>query len=238
MGFDIDFYRLNRETLKERFQKLEESDECLSFANYIEQVNIAEKRTYFKTDADLIIQKIKEDSLLLKSYELDDLLDYIYETAVGKGFSSYETDDERFVSLSKQFGFELIHEISRGCASVFALNMGDSDVLKGYEFWDKGNRHSVNLKKDEFLNKLDYIILLHAKLQLLDAESEADKNEFSAIIDTLENNELLKKVVENDLESALRDEKQKDNSWSIFYNVNELKSKFGKIDDDVAIFYY
>lgn len=238
MGFDIDFYRLNRETFKEKFLKLEKSDEFLSFNNFIEQENISEQRTYFKTDAAVIIQKIKEDSLLLKRYELDDILDYIYENAVGKGFSSYETDDERFINLLKQFGFELVHEISRGCASFFALNLGDSDVLQGYEFWDEGERDSVNLKKEEFLSKLDYILLLHAKLQLKDIESEAEKNEFLAIIDDLEKNELLNKAVQNDIESALKDEKLKDNSWLIFYHAKKLKSKFEKIDDDVAIFCY
>lgn len=235
MGCDVDFYLLKRDVLVAKFIELEKNDDdYIFFKNYLIEKNIIEGNTYSKTDANILIQKIKTDTLLLKRDELYYIRSYIFEVSVGIKKYGYIPEDKRFVKKMKQFGFELIHEISHGCASLFLLSLGDSESVD-YSSWNYDERDRMNLKKEEFLRELDYIILLHSKIQLRECDDLDKKNELIGTINNLEKNELLKNIVESHFDTAMEDEKLMNNSWTILFNARELTKKVETVEDGIII---
>jgi hypothetical protein len=234
MGCHVDFYLLKRDILKAKFIELEkEGDRYVFFRNYLIEKNINEGNTYSATDASIIIQKVKEDTLLLNRDELSDIKNYIYEVSVGY---SYDPEDERFVKKMREFGFELIHDISHGCASLFLISLGDSESLD-YSSWNYDERDRMNLERDEFSQELEYIMLLHSKIQLNECDNLNEKNKLIVTIENLEKNELLNNVVESHFDSVMKDERLMNNSESILFNAVELSRKIENIKDGIVIFY-
>ncbi|SEN55279.1 hypothetical protein SAMN05444671_1813 [Flavobacterium sp. CF108] len=234
MGCHVDFYLLKRDILKAKFIELEkEEDKYAFFRNYLIEKNTNEGNTYSATDASIIIQKVKEDTLLLNRDELSDIKNYIYEVSVGYG---YNPENERFVKKMHEFGFELIHDISHGCASLFLLSLGDSESVD-YSSWNYDERDRTNLERDEFTRELEYIMLLHSKIQLNECDNLDEKNELIVTIENLEKNELLNNVVESHFDSAMEDERLLNNSESILFNAVELIRKIENIRDGIVIFY-
>ncbi|KOP40062.1 hypothetical protein DBB36_09500 [Flavobacterium sp. WLB] len=234
MGCHVDFYLLKRDILKAKFIELEkEEDKYAFFRNYLIEKNIKEGDTYSATDASIIIQKVKEDTLLLNRDELNDIKNYIYEVSVGWG---YNPENERFVKKMHEFGFELIHDISHGCASLFLLSLGDSESVD-YSSWNYDERDRMNIERDEFTRELEYIMLLHSKIQLNECDNLDEKNELIVTIENLEKNELLNNVVESHFDSAMEDERLVSNSESILFNAVELSRKIENIRDGIVIFY-
>lgn len=234
MGHHVDFYLLKRDTLTAKFIELEkEKDEFAFFKNYLIEKNIIEGNTYSATDASIIIQKVKEDTLLLNRDELSDIKNYIHEVSVGYG---YNPEDERFVKKMLEFGFELIHDISHGCASLFLLSLGDSESVN-YSGWNYDERDSANLEREEFTRELEYIMLLHSKMQLKGCDNLVEKNGLIVTIENLEKNELLTNVVESHFDSAMKDENLVNNSESILFNAVELSRKIENTRDGIIILY-
>lgn len=135
-----------------------------------------------------------------------------------------------------EFGFELIHDISHGCASLFLISLGDSESLD-YSSWNYDERDRMNLERDEFIRELEYIMLLHSKIQLIECDNLDEKNELIVTIENLEKNELLNNVVESHFDSAMKDERLMNNSESILFNAVELSKKIENIKDGIVIFY-
>ncbi|WP_343696431.1 hypothetical protein [Flavobacterium sp.] len=236
MGCYVDFYLLKRDILTAKFIELEkEEDKYTFFRNYLIEKNIKEGNTYSATDASIIIQKVKEDTLLLNRDELSDVKNYIYEVSIGYR-QGYNPEDERFVKKMHEFGFELIHDISHGCASLFLISLGDSESLD-YSSWNYDERDRMNLERDEFIRELEYIMLLHSKIQLIECDNLDEKNELIVTIENLEKNELLNNVVESHFDSAMKDERLMNNSESILFNAVELSKKIENIKDGIVIFY-
>ncbi|MBJ2123254.1 hypothetical protein JC605_03000 [Flavobacterium sp. IB48] len=225
---------MKRDILRAKFIELEkEEDKYAFFRNYLIEKNIKEGNTYSSTDASIIIQKVKEDTLLLNRHELSDIKNYIYEVSVGY---SYNPENEIFIRKMREFGFELIHDISHGCASLFLLSLGDSESVD-YSSWNYDERDRMNLKREEFIQELDYIILLHSKIQLNECDNLDEKNELIATIENLEKNELLYSVIESHFDSAMEDEKLVNNSESILFNAVELNRKIENTKDGIIILY-
>ncbi|MHC0444122.1 hypothetical protein ACWA1F_01860 [Flavobacterium sp. 3-218] len=238
MGCHVDFYLLKRDVLTAKFIELEkEEDSYVFFKNHLVEQNTINGDTYSKTDADVIIQKIKTDTFLLTFHELDRIKSYIYEVSVGmEKMGYYAPEDPRFVDKMKEFGFELMHKISHGCASFFLLSLGDSESVD-YSSWNYDERDRMNLKRDEFIQELEYIILLHSRIQLNECDDLNEKKELILTIKSLGKNELLKNTVESHFESAMDNERLINESSSILFNAIELSKNAKSIDDDIVIFY-
>jgi hypothetical protein len=236
MGCDVGFYILKRDILTTKFIEVEKEEEFVFFNQVIAKRNIIEGNTYSKTNASVIIQKIKNDTLLLTHDELSHIEDYIYEISVGIEKYGYNPEDQRFVEKMKQFGFELIHFISHGCASLFLLSLGDSESVD-YSSWNYDLRDRMNLTKEEFLKELDYIVLLHSKIQLMECDNLDEKNELITIIKNLEKEELLKSVVESHFDTAIENERLVNESSSILFNALKLIKKVETVEDGVIILY-
>ncbi len=234
MGCHVDFYILKREILAAKFIEVEKEEEFIFFSNYLVEQNIIEGYIYSKTDASVIIQKIKTDTLLLKRDELSHIKSYIYEISVGMKNHYYDPEDQRFVEKMKQFGFELIHEISHGCASLFLLSLGDSESID-YSSWDYDLRDRMNLTKEEFIKELDYIVLLHSKIELMKCDDLNEKKELITVIENLEKDELLKNVVESHFDSAIENERLVNESSSILSNALRLIRKVETVEDGIII---
>lgn len=234
MGLRLEFYILKREALRTMFNKLEKEDNFISFHNYIIEKQIEQQRENHKTYSNIIIEKIKTNTLLLKRDEIDDIKDYIYNESVGMKNLDYNNEDIRFVEKMQEFGFELIHEISHGCASTFFLNFGDSDSF-AYPSWDDEERDNINLKIGEFKKRLDYMILMNTRIQLNDCTNIDDKTKLISTIKNLEENDVLRDVVESHFASAIKDENLVNNSWSILSNTVELYKKAENISDGIVI---
>lgn len=234
MGLRLEFYILKRDILRTMFNKLEKEDNFISFQNYIIEKQIEQQRVNHKTYSNIIIEKIKTNTLLLRREEIGDIKDYIYNESVGRKNLDYNNEDIRFVERMKQFGFELIHEISHGCASTFFINFGDSDSFAS-PTWDDEERDSINLTNEEFKKKLDYMILINTRIQVNDCNDIDDKTELISTIKNLEKNDLLRNVVESHFESAIEDENLTNNSWSILSNAVKLYKKVENINDGIVI---